>query len=110
MRLPGTGKPDWPGPAHFLTDFYSQRFKVPLSQFINQSDYGYLKFYGQPAIQISGKCYSKSACMQSDNLRSILSPLPTLLQCRMEFRPRKVLHKILARLGQASHRRDENEV
>ena len=55
MRLPGTGEPDRTGPSHFMTDFYSQKFQLPLKQFINTGDKGYLSFYGETPIQMSGK-------------------------------------------------------
>ena len=55
MRLPGTGKPDWKGPCHFLTDFYSQMFKLPLIPFINSGKKGYYRFYGDTPIKMGGK-------------------------------------------------------
>ena len=48
MRLPGTGKPDWTGPSHFVTDFYAQHFQLPLKKFINTGDQGYYSIYGEP--------------------------------------------------------------
>ena len=55
MRLPGTGKADWKGPCHFLSDFYSQRFKLPLKPFINSGKNGYYRFYGDAPIRMAGK-------------------------------------------------------
>ena len=55
MRLPGTGERDWNGPSHFMTDFYAQQFKLPIIPFVNSNPNGYYKFYGKPAIKMSGK-------------------------------------------------------
>lgn len=54
MRLPGTGLPDWEGPAHFMTDFYAQKFQLPLKKFVNSCDEGYYSFYGDPPIKNKG--------------------------------------------------------
>ena len=55
MRLPGTGKPNLKGPCHFLTDFYSQTFELPLKPFINSDKNGYYRFYGDTPIKMGGK-------------------------------------------------------
>ena len=54
MRLPGTGKPDWKGQCHFLVDFYSQMFKLPLKTFDNIGKNGYYRFYGDAPIKKEG--------------------------------------------------------
>lgn len=55
MRLPGNGTPYWTGPSHFMTDYYAQKFDLPLKQFVNSSDEGFYYFYGQEPIKMKGK-------------------------------------------------------
>ena len=52
MPFAGTGKPDWTGPSHFVTDFYAQHFQLPLKKFINTGDQGYYTIYGEPRIKM----------------------------------------------------------
>ena len=56
MRLPCS--PDAMDKTHFLTDFYaSERFKLPLAPFANESKKAYLKFYNEDAVRIEGELY-----------------------------------------------------
>ena len=56
MRLPCS--PDAMNKTHFLTDFYaSERFKLPLAPFSNESKKAFLKFYNEDAVRIEGELY-----------------------------------------------------
>ena len=55
MREPGTGAPDWNGPKHFLTDWYTNLFHLDRIPFINYCGEGYYCFYGQPKIRMDGE-------------------------------------------------------
>ena len=50
MRLPC--KPDSPDKTHYLTDFYIQKFGLPLSPFKNTDSNTLLKFYNNPVITL----------------------------------------------------------
>ena len=54
MRLPGTGRKDWTGPSHFMTDFYIQKFQLPLEEFAQCSDQTYYAFNGKTPIKKAG--------------------------------------------------------
>lgn len=55
MREPGTGEPDWNGPKHFLTDWYTNHFKLERIPFINYCGEGFYYFYDQEKIRMSGQ-------------------------------------------------------
>ena len=59
MRAPGTGSPDWKGPKHFLTDWYTNLFQLECIPFINYCKEGFYCFYGQPKIRMEGQCIDK---------------------------------------------------
>ncbi len=55
MREPGTGKSDdGNGRSHFMTDFYAQKFQLPVTEFVQYSDQTYLSFYGETPIKEAG--------------------------------------------------------
>ena len=56
MREPGKGSPDWTGPKHFLTDWYTNLFNLKRIPFINKCKQGFYCFYGKPKIRIEGQC------------------------------------------------------
>ena len=60
MRAPGTGLPDWKGPKHFLTDWYTNLFQLECIPFINYCKEGFCCFYGQPKIRMEGQCMKSS--------------------------------------------------
>ena len=53
MRLPS--KPDDPDKIHDLTDFYIQKFGLPLAPFKNADNNALLKFYNHPLITIKSE-------------------------------------------------------
>ena len=55
MREPGTGKPDWVGPSHFMTDFYTQKFQLPVTEFVQYNDQTFYSFYGEAPIKRAGQ-------------------------------------------------------
>ena len=57
MREPGTGRKDWTGPSHFMTDFYIQKFQLPTEEFVLFSDQTYHVFNGKPPIKRAGTIY-----------------------------------------------------
>ena len=65
MREPGTGSPNWKGPKHFLTDWYTNLFHLERIPFINYCGEGYYCFYGQPKIRMSGQCIFKKCVIKT---------------------------------------------
>ena len=55
MRLPC--RPKDPNKTHFLSDFYIQKFQLPVIDFVNQNTNGFLKFYNMPKVRMCGKAY-----------------------------------------------------
>ena len=64
MRLPGSGELDCDGPHvhHYLTDYYAQKFSLPVVPFINSTEEGYYMFkkledkdHCEPKIKMKGK-------------------------------------------------------
>ncbi|XP_064614339.1 putative L-amino-acid oxidase YobN isoform X1 [Liolophura sinensis] len=52
MRLPGTGKKDWKGPSHFMTDHYIRQFHVETRPFENINEKCFHHVYGHANITI----------------------------------------------------------
>ena len=54
MREPGTGRKDWNGPCHFITDFYIQKFQLLTEEFVQFSDQTYYAFNRKLPIKKAG--------------------------------------------------------
>ena len=55
MRLPC--RPKDPNKTHFLSDFYIQKFQLPVVDFVNENENGFLKFYNMPKVRMCGKAF-----------------------------------------------------